>query len=314
MGWLWTVFTQENSNWKPGYIPKPIKELMLHFIKPVDVLPLSPKTRCQQTPSNFISENFLEKSTLNIKRINGNYIITMHPLKDAKSLRENADPYLDMKPIRFVISKQISAVKEHEIKKTLKDKGFKKCSCHKPVTECICRSHGEKQQLEKEILDICRNEKIPDIRNKICLTDTTDTESDLDFDFTPPAGLIKCALIRKPDAAVKETQYDPADYQKAEPYESPFKIKHPNYKAPTKSSLIMKKLTNHKEIRKDKEVGKKKSEINDGKQKKEVMKTNKIGKGGRGDGDGEKDGNHSASLKKMKATEKTTKKINPKSK
>ncbi|XP_055848674.1 uncharacterized protein LOC129913821 [Episyrphus balteatus] len=212
MGWLWTANTIGIRNgWKPGAIRKPIKEIMNYFLKdyPVDSLNVSRHGR--KKISKRVSEELIQKPTLHICKKNGAYVITMRPIKEATLLKSCADPYVPMKPIQFKIVKNPLKACANEIKSLLKKK-FDKCSCHKPIAECFCRTFLQKKRLEFELNKACRQKGIPNLKNSLILSDTSESETEFDFGVTPPAGVIKPQLKNKPDLACHETQYNEKDW------------------------------------------------------------------------------------------------------
>uniref|UniRef100_T1GC78 DUF4776 domain-containing protein n=1 Tax=Megaselia scalaris TaxID=36166 RepID=T1GC78_MEGSC len=168
------------------------------------------KKKCK--PEEPCCDDLVQKPTLHILKKKGEYIITLRPLKDPTYLKQCENPYLDMKPLQFKIAKNPIVVQKREVKKKLMDKGFKKCVCHKPVSSCCCRPYIEKKQLEYDLSKICCEMGINSLKDDLVYSDVTDSDSDLDIEFTPPAGLIKPSLRKKPDMAHMETQYLESDW------------------------------------------------------------------------------------------------------
>ncbi|XP_073816574.1 uncharacterized protein [Musca autumnalis] len=219
MGWLWNVEAKGiRSGWKPGAIRKPIKELMKYFLRdfPADTLRVSQYSYrrrrggiCNQEGEE---EELIQKPTLHICKKNGEYFITLRPLKDAEALKECADPYLNMQPIQFKIIKNPMAMEIRKLKKCLKEMGFNKCTCHKPIVDCFCRGFLDKKRLEYQCNKEARNRNLPPCSDTLVLSDTTDSETEFDFGVTPPAGVIKPERLKKRNLINTGTQYDEQDW------------------------------------------------------------------------------------------------------
>lgn len=115
------------------------------------------------------------KPTLQIKKKDGVYHITMNPLKDPKTLEENENPYMDCTPLQFKI------IKNKEKKKEGQDD-----------RDCACDDDEEtKSQMS-----------------------SSSSDSELDIEFTPPAGIIRPERLRRKKNVVHiDTQYNPDDCQ-----------------------------------------------------------------------------------------------------
>lgn len=217
MGWLWNRDEKAmKRGWRPGKIGRSIRELMTYFLTefPVDTLPTTQETTALKRPSLLPEpeEELVQKPTLHIQKRNGKYFVTMHPLKREQELKRSADPYAKTDPIQFIVTKDPIELKRRQIKRYLKEIGFKKCECNEPISKCTCRSYIEKERLENSLKDICDVLQTSTLKDMFCLSDTTDSESHLNIEFTPPAGIIKPHLKEKPDIAEMCTQYQEKDY------------------------------------------------------------------------------------------------------
>ncbi|XP_067619783.1 uncharacterized protein [Eurosta solidaginis] len=226
MGWLWNLDNNgKRRGWKPGAIRKPIKEIMRFFLKdyPADTIRVSQyayrgqgKGDCKEA-----EEELLQRPTLHICKKNDEYFITLRPLKDPDALKECADPYLNMKPIQFKITKNPMVVEMSKLKRCLKQMGFAKCTCHKPIIECFCRSFLDKKRLEYQVSKECRKRQIPCCNSTLVLSDTTDSDVEFDFGVTPPAGVIKPERLKKPNLVNHGTQYVENDWNVQPKYPLP---------------------------------------------------------------------------------------------
>ncbi|XP_041675291.1 uncharacterized protein LOC108111451 [Drosophila eugracilis] len=221
MGWLWTAHPLASKpGWRPGAIRRSIRGLMRYFLKdfPVDSIPVSkymsyynnkkkPKARPCEKP-----EELVQVPTLHIEKKNDVYTITLRPLKDAKTLLRSANPYVKMKPVQFRIVKNPLLKELRDVKRCLKGMGFSKCSCHKPLMTCYCRSFVEKKTLISHVRKECKRRKVPSFEDDLVLTDTSDSEAEFDFGVTPPAGLMHPERLKSSHVKHTETQYDEADW------------------------------------------------------------------------------------------------------
>ncbi|XP_068152398.1 LOW QUALITY PROTEIN: uncharacterized protein [Drosophila tropicalis] len=226
MGWMWTKSSMSRfKKWKPGAIGKPIRGLMSYFLKdfPVDTICLSRyhcRSKKTRKESDANEEESLEQHpTLHISKKNGEYIITLRPLKDPRALAVCANPYADMKPVVFRITKDPKAVKMRELKIGLKDRGFPPCTCQKPIVSCHCRSHVDKERLVYAFEILCKRMGLPNTSDSFIYSndddkDDDDAESEQEYEFgvTPPAGLVRPERLHHPDHTNAETQYMEDDW------------------------------------------------------------------------------------------------------
>lgn len=120
--------------------------------------------------------NVNPRPTLQIKKREGCYWITMNPLKDPYSLVENEDPYVDCTPLQFKIEKN-------------KDK---KKNPTAEYQSCFC---GDDNEIDVKLLS------------------SSSSESELDIEFTPPAGIIHPERFkRKKNVVHCDTQYMATDF------------------------------------------------------------------------------------------------------
>ncbi|KAL7731190.1 hypothetical protein ACLKA6_014381 [Drosophila palustris] len=223
MGWNWTKSELARHRcWKPGAIAKPIRELMAYFLRdyPVDTMGTS-RRHCRRrgldqgkAKESNPEEQLVQHPTLHISKKHDEYTITLRPLKDPKTLAVAANPYANMKPVVFRIVKDPIASGKRAIKISLKDSGFPVCSCNQPIAKCFCRSHVDKKIVEHAVNKLAQERGWQDISDTFVFDDLSesDSENELDFGVTPPAGVIKPERLHKPDITNTETQYDPNDW------------------------------------------------------------------------------------------------------
>lgn len=189
---------------------------MCHFLSPCpcDTLPVTKKCNKNKHAIDEDKEDDTceQKPTLSVQKKDGDYLITMRPLKNTCELRNNPNPYLTAKPIKFKISRRAEEKKLDEIQVFLKKKGFRPCTCGNIVACCICRDNKEMDTLRK-CLNEC--EEIYDIKSldyKLCLKDALPDQK-LNIEFTPPAGIVNKNIKKLPDLVYQETQYNEDDFK-----------------------------------------------------------------------------------------------------
>lgn len=166
----------------------------------------------------------MQHPTLHISRKGDEYIITLRPLKDPKALASSANPYADMKPVVFRITKDPMAAGLRQMRVNLQDKGFAPCTCRRPVASCFCRSHIEKKRIQYEVENECRQRGWPNNSDTFVYSpnsDDDDSDREYEFGVTPPAGVIKPERVRQPDRAHVETQYVDHDWAAPTMYPHP---------------------------------------------------------------------------------------------
>ncbi|KAH8326671.1 hypothetical protein KR067_011678 [Drosophila pandora] len=217
-GWAWSKsFEAKKRGWRPGAIRKPIKHLMKFFLEQ------SPQDnafgKCKDA-ATLEREKELAAPVLNVCKKNGEIFITLRPLSTL-GVRQ--------KPITFRIVKSELAVALSQIKRKLKDKGFRKCTCHQTLMMCECRSALEKAHLQRALNRECRRHSIPPAGDHLVLTDTSESDMEYDFDVTPPAGTQQPCSRPKPKTVNHGTQHNPKEMgpppkypKKITPYWKPY--------------------------------------------------------------------------------------------
>ena len=181
---------------------------MKHFLSPYpcDTLPNS-KPNASNAADLRSNE---QKPTIRVLKKDGQYTITMNPLKTKEQMKNSNDPYADESPIKFRITQDAELVKTHHAKKLLQERGFDwRCNCT-DLKDCCCMSEKKKVDFLCELLKISRE---LDMKNTLCAEDLANcSDSELDVEFTPPSALIHGAAKRVPDISVAETQYKISDF------------------------------------------------------------------------------------------------------
>lgn len=210
------MFTQIKKGWRPGAIPKKIKEIMCHFLSPCpcDTLPVTKKLLKNKTNEEKMDEpcDIQQKPTLSVQKKDGDYLITMRPLKNTADLRNEPNPYLTAKPIKFKISRRAEEKKCDEIRALVNKKGFRKCTCGNIVACCNCRDNKEMDALRKCLKECEDNYKIKSLEYKLCLKESL-SDPKLNVEFTPPAGIVNKNIKKLPNLVYQETQYNEDDFK-----------------------------------------------------------------------------------------------------
>lgn len=203
MGWRWDelVLAPTYRKWFPGKINKTVRCLMKYLLNPfpLDTLPLTRRdwkgNFMKLCPNVITTPEFCQKSTLQIKKRDGEISVVMRPLKDNKKLETDCNPYLSCSPVIFKIKKQPEEVKKHRAKKVLREHGFRKqCTCI-DLDSCRCKSMTEKKHLTYEMKEATKEFKLKNPLEYNDLLDSSDSE--FDVDFTTPAAIFDNRKLKK---------------------------------------------------------------------------------------------------------------------
>ncbi|XP_002137441.2 uncharacterized protein [Drosophila pseudoobscura] len=175
-GWSWNKSYEAcEMGWRPGAIRRPIVQLMKFFLLDKQE---SAFKKCKDAEAEELAKE-LQQPVLNVCKKNGEIFITLRPL-GTLGMRQ--------KPIIFRVVKSELAVALRKIKRILKEKGFRKCTCHQTLMMCTCRNTLEKKQLASALDKQCQRHCIAPCADHLVLTDTSESEMEFDFNVTPPAG------------------------------------------------------------------------------------------------------------------------------
>lgn len=236
MGWLWTHSELGQFRcWKPGAVMRPIRELMAYFLRdyPADVINPSryhcPHRRrlgvLQVVEPVEEEQPLVQHPMLHITKKEDEYVITLRPLKRPDVLSKSANPFEEMEPMVFRISKDPIMLGMREIKRALKEKGFPTCTCRQPVAKCFCRSYLDQKVVAYEVKRLSEARGWQDVGQTLVYEDSSESEEDsekeLDFGVTPPAGVIKPERRRRPDRVNVDTQYADNDWAMPTMYPHP---------------------------------------------------------------------------------------------
>lgn len=150
-------------------------------------------TQVYQTEEDEAYEAPEQKPTLVIEKKNGNYLITLNPLKDPKTVADNEDPYMKCKPMQFLIVKPPKPSRPTDEQCPLQNKD---------EIECM----GEDEDL------------FYDNFYKTCYCDEdgeiieSSSDSELNIEFTTPAGIINPEKMKQiPNVVHADTQFKEDD-------------------------------------------------------------------------------------------------------
>lgn len=137
-------------------------------------------------------ESITPKPTLQIKKKEGTYFITMNPLKDPYAIEDNENPYVNCTPMQFRITKNKKNKKKNELDAIMDDRGDADGGGGgDEYKTCYCNDDEDAKNVE-----------------------SSSSDSELDIEFTPPAGIIRPdRLKRKKTVVHTDTQYNPDDYK-----------------------------------------------------------------------------------------------------
>ncbi|KAJ6648943.1 hypothetical protein Bhyg_04175 [Pseudolycoriella hygida] len=194
MGWYWTKCFCEAANlgWRPGVIPKNIRDIMTYFNGPCSCMPNDTKT-CATYDKNVAGgeQVIVEKPTLKVVRRDGLY----YPSED---LKESQNPYLeDCPPIKFQITLNGRNSEENAF-------GLLGYPC--AGRPAVCEQNKEMQELLKLLAEECENDnEFYKLTKTLC-----SKPSDLDIELIVPGVNLKDISVRK-KTSYRATQYDKND-------------------------------------------------------------------------------------------------------
>lgn len=216
MGWRWDfpIAGMIDKKWFPGQIHPIVRCLMKHALNPFpyDTIPLTRRDRNGRVVRAYtdrsrmpeFNPDLIQKPTLRIQKRDGEYFITMHPLKEKAKLKTDCNPYLNCTPLKLKIKDHPEEIKISRAVKLLRERGLeKKCSCVN-LKCCRCTTETHKKLLAYEMKKVSKQLKMQNVLNYSDLN--AESQSELDLQFTTPSAVIderKC----KPDVVHCGTQY-----------------------------------------------------------------------------------------------------------
>ncbi|KAH8383533.1 hypothetical protein KR009_009221, partial [Drosophila setifemur] len=179
-GWGWMKsFEARKLGWRPGAILRTAGHVMRFFL-------MARQDMAKTIMDDVEKREKMGQPVLNVCKRFGEIYITLRPLGTLD---------MNQKPIIFRIVKSDLAVALREMKRSLKEQGFRKCTCHKSLLMCVCRDAVEKFQLNKALKKECQKRLMEPCPEHLVLTDTSDSEMEFDLVVTPPAGTRKMRKI-----------------------------------------------------------------------------------------------------------------------
>lgn len=212
---------------------KPIREMMSYFLKDYPADTLNPsryhcpyRRRSGAMPVEAPEEQpLVQHPMLHITKKEDEYVITLRPLKRPDVLTKSVNPFEEMEPMVFRISKDPIMLGMREIKRALKEKGYPTCTCNQPVAKCFCRSYLDQKVVAYEVKTLSEARGWKDVGKTLVYQDSSESEDEsekeLDFGVTPPAGVIKLERRCQPDRVNVDTQYADNDWAMPTMYPHP---------------------------------------------------------------------------------------------
>lgn len=110
MGWLWNIKPTIGNpdlwrGYKPGAISKTVHKIIrkhrraLGILDPSDII----KKRRSKTSNRALSDK--NKRVISVKKKEGNYLVTLTPIKDPLYRTDHESPFIDCTPVQFKINK-----------------------------------------------------------------------------------------------------------------------------------------------------------------------------------------------------------------
>ncbi|XP_037048726.1 uncharacterized protein LOC119083171 [Bradysia coprophila] len=208
MGWYWTKCFSDiaNAGWRPGAIPRNIRDIMSYFNGPCSCMPKDMATciTCEKkvSPELTPEKAVAIKPTLRVVRRDGLYYVCMNPLKSSNELVQSQNPYLDdCPPIKFQIalSRQLKQQDDDDL-------GLLGYPCSE---RAICEDSKEMQDLLNLLADQCEDhQEFYKLAKTLC-----SKPSDLDIEFVAPGANVKENRLSHKKLIYKETQYDRNDIE-----------------------------------------------------------------------------------------------------
>lgn len=170
-----------NAGWKPGAIPKSVRELMYHFLDPCpcDTNPVTKRIRNLPKPKTLPTNPIIQ-----LRRHNDSYVVTMN------SVDKNQPK---QKPLCLMISASAEQKLMAKIKDILLNNGFKYCLCGETLARCQCRNQTELGNIYECIKQIEQKFKLRNLVHRLCF----EKSKDLLLEFTP-ANIAESMLHESP--------------------------------------------------------------------------------------------------------------------
>ncbi|KAK9884144.1 hypothetical protein WA026_005095 [Henosepilachna vigintioctopunctata] len=111
MGWLWNIHTpclnlKPRRGWRPGAVTRTVAKAIIKHRKAQNNYPFENNQKKGKKRNDDSEPKLIcPKPTLEVKKREGAYFITMNPLKDPNTLQQNENPYLDVTPMQFKVEK-----------------------------------------------------------------------------------------------------------------------------------------------------------------------------------------------------------------
>lgn len=180
MGWAWNKKPAIGDpelwrGYRPGAISKTVHKMIKQHRRDLGIFDPSEMPRKKKSKTSTKTQSDKNKRCIEVKKKEGNYTVTVNPVKDPYKLDDFENPYMDCTPMQFTIIKPEKPPKKP--KQVIDENG------------CLCDDEEEEEPI-----------------------DSSSDESELEFSFSPPAALPDLKPRKKKVKATIDTQYDPEDY------------------------------------------------------------------------------------------------------
>lgn len=204
-GWSWPKsYAARKRGWRPGAILRTVGHVMRYFLTRD-----SQQNICQMVVAKHEEDERNRLPVLNITKRFGEIYVTLRPFPTSE---------IKQKPIVFRIVKSELAVALREMKRALKDQGFRKCTCHQPLMLCVCRDALEKFVLNKALKKECQKRLMEPCPEHLVLTDTSCSDMEFEMDVSPPCRPRRKVLRKKinhcTQTSIKDKDPPPRKYPK----------------------------------------------------------------------------------------------------
>lgn len=197
---MFYILLQKRPGWRPGVLGKTMMERIkarrdeLGIPDPPELKIISKKKTQFGMESEESEEEIEPKPTLIVKKIQGTYHITVHPLKDPRTVVDREDPYMNCTPMQFVITRS-KPPKPASVSSV-------KCEFGSDASE-----FDSQDSLSMTSEPECLCDEEPPVPSS-----SSTSNSELSIEFTTPAGLIFPEDMKRPPNVIHaETEYKEAD-------------------------------------------------------------------------------------------------------
>lgn len=161
---------ERNAGWRPGAIPKSVRQLMHHFLEPYpcDTIPV---TKRPKALPELKSKNIIQP-VIQLQRHNDEYTVTLNTVDKDQAAKP---------PVCVTISASVEQRQMAKVKEMLIGNGFRYCFCGRSLANCECRSRQEMETIYRFVRQIEQKFRIHNVMRRLCF----ERSKDLFLEFTP---------------------------------------------------------------------------------------------------------------------------------